>query len=51
MRKLHAVYILTQGDVPLRIVNLKGDVIMSESEGILVHPDKFQFLAEMFGLG
>ena len=50
MRKLHAVCVLTEGDVPLRIVNLKGHVIMSESEGVLVIPEKFLFLADLFGL-
>ena len=51
MRKLHAVCVLTEGDVPVRVLNPGGDVIIPESEGILVAPEKFEFLAGLFGLG
>ena len=51
MKKLHAICVLAEGDVPLRILNLKGDIIMSESEGVLVIPERFSILAELFGLG
>jgi len=50
-RKMHAIYILAEGDVPLRIVNTKGEILVSESEGIRVKPEQFQFLTELFGLG
>ena len=50
-KKLHAVCILTEGEVPLRVVNEKGDIIISENNGIRVDPVRFQFLSDLFGLG
>lgn len=51
MRKLHAICILAEGKTPLRIVNLRGDIILPESEGVLVDPDVFRQLASLFGVG
>jgi len=51
MRKLLAVCILAEGQVPLRIVNKKDQVLIPEGEGVRVHPDRFQYLASLFGLG
>jgi DNA polymerase I-like protein with 3'-5' exonuclease and polymerase domains len=51
LRKLHAVCILTEGNSLLRIINQKGEVIVSESEGIRVNSEQFIFLAGLFGLG
>jgi DNA polymerase I-like protein with 3'-5' exonuclease and polymerase domains len=51
-RKLRAAFILAEdGDTPLRILNLKGEVIVSESNGIRVNPEKFRHWASGFGLG
>jgi DNA polymerase I-like protein with 3'-5' exonuclease and polymerase domains len=50
MRKLTAVCVLAEGKTPLRIVNNKGEVIMNESEGILVEPSEFKLLTRLFGL-
>jgi len=51
MRKLHAICILTEGTVGLRIIALTGDVLIDESSGMRVNPSKFQAIAELFGLG
>lgn len=50
MKKLHAACVLAEGDVPIRIVNQKGDILVSESENILVDIAKFKVLAELFGI-
>ena len=50
MKKLHAICILAEGDVPLRIVSQKGEILINESEQILIDPSKFKFLTEMFGV-
>lgn len=50
MKKLHAACVLAEGDVPIRIVNQKGDILISESEKILVDAAKFKVLAELFGI-
>jgi len=50
-RKLHAVCILAEGDVPLRVVSPKGNVLVPEGDGLRVDPVRFQFLASLFGLG
>jgi hypothetical protein len=49
-RKLSAICILAEGNIPLRIINTKGDVIMNESENICVNPDEFRLLTRMFGI-
>jgi len=51
IRKLLAVCLLAEGGVPLRIVNRKEQVIVSEHEGVRVDPDKFRILSDLFGLG
>ena len=51
MRKLHAVCILTEGDIPLRVISPHGSILIGEDTGILVDPSRFKILAEMFGLG
>lgn len=51
VRKMHAMCILAEGDVPIRVVNLKGEVLVAESEGVRVNPSTFQVLAGLFGLG
>ena len=50
-KKLYAIITLAEGDTPLRIVSLKGEVMVPESEGILVNPNEFDTLARLFGLG
>lgn len=50
-RKLHAVCILTEGDMPLRVISLKGVVLVPEDDGLRVNPVHFQFVASLFGLG
>jgi hypothetical protein len=50
MRKLHAVCVLAEGSTPLRVMSPKGDIMVPESEGVLVVPDQFLFLSDLFGL-
>jgi hypothetical protein len=50
MRKLHAICILSEGTTPIRIVGKKGDILVNESEGILIDPMKFKVLVDLFGL-
>lgn len=50
-RKLQAIFILAEGDVPLRIVSRKGDIILGEAEGVKVNPAEFNMLTRLFGLG
>lgn len=50
-RKLHAVCILAEGDVPLRVVSPRGTVLIPESDGVRVDPQAFRTLASLFGLG
>lgn len=51
MKKLHAICILAEGDTILRILNREGKVILPDSKGIMINPQKFQLLASLFGLG
>jgi hypothetical protein len=51
MRKVHALCILTEGNVALRIVNREGVVILSEKRNVTVDPQRFSTLAELFGVG
>lgn len=51
MKKLHAICILAEGSTILRIVNQQGKVILPDSENVRVDPQKFEFLASLFGLG
>lgn len=50
-RRLRAAFVLGEGNVPLRIMSMKGDVMVSETEGIRVDPEEFRRAAELFGLG
>lgn len=50
-RKLQAVCVLTEGDMPLRVVSPKGNIIVPEEDGLRVNPESFLFLAGLFGLG
>jgi len=49
-KKLQAICILAEGNTPLRVVSPNGTIILSEERGIRVDPQKFQFLASLFGL-
>lgn len=49
-RKLHAVCILAEGDMPLRVVSQKGAILISEDEGLRVDPERFKLMAGLFGL-
>jgi hypothetical protein len=51
MRRLQAVCILTEGDIPLRVISPSGSVLITDEAEIKVDPMKFKVLAEMFGLG
>lgn len=51
LRKLHAIIVLSEGDVALRMLNANGSVIVDESEMITVDPDRFRLLADLFGIG
>ncbi len=50
-RKLHAVCVLAEGAVPLRVLSQKGTILVKEEEGLRVDPAKFQVLVSLFGLG
>jgi len=50
MRRLHAVCILAEGDVPLRIVNADGHILVGEDAGMTVNPSEFDVLSRVFGL-
>ena len=50
-KKLHAVCVLTEGADMLRVVDSKGNVIVSEESGILVDSRSFPVIAGLFGLG
>ena len=50
-RKLQAVCILAEGDMPLRVVSPKGNIIVPEEDGLRVNPESFLFLSGLFGLG
>jgi len=50
MRRLHAVCILAEGDVPLRIVTPAGQVLVGEDAGMTVNPSEFDVLSRVFGL-
>ncbi len=49
-RKLRAICILAEGEMPLRVVNPKGEVLIREDQGLAVDPPQFQFLTKLFGL-
>ena len=51
MKKLHAICVLAEGKTPIRVINRKGEILVSESEEILVDAARFQVLAELFGVG
>lgn len=49
-RKLQAILILSEGPVALRIVNPKGEIMVSEGDGVRVNPAEFDLLTRLFGL-
>ena len=51
MRKLHAICILTEGAIPLRVIALTGDVLIDETSGVKINPAKFDAMTDLFGLG
>lgn len=51
MKKLHAICVLAEGASALRILGHDGKIILSESAGVMVDPDRFKFLADLFGIG
>lgn len=51
MRVLLAVCVLSEGETPLRIVNQKDQIMVSEHEGLRVDTVKFEVLTSLFGLG
>jgi DNA polymerase I-like protein with 3'-5' exonuclease and polymerase domains len=50
MKKLYAICVLAEGSSALRILSNDGKIILSESEGVMVNPDRFKILSELFGL-
>ena len=50
-RRLHAVCILSEGKVPMRVVSPDGKVLISEDRGPHVDPSEFSVLSRVFGLG
>jgi DNA polymerase I-like protein with 3'-5' exonuclease and polymerase domains len=50
-KKLRAICILAEGNTPLRVVGPSGAIILSEERGVRVDPQKFGFLASLFGIG
>jgi len=51
MRRLQAVCILTEGETPLRVISMKGDVLIGEDTGIMISRTEFPIVAKLFGLG
>src|SRR5690606_32794329 len=51
IKKMQAILILSEGTTPLRVIDIRDKMIISEEEGIIVDRPKFLLLAEMFGLG
>jgi len=50
-RRLHAVCVLSEGSVPLRVISPSGQVLIGEDDGVLVNPPEFDVLSRLFGLG
>ena len=50
LRKLHAISILTEGEIPLRLVSNTGSIIINEQQNVKVNPDEFSVLSKMFGI-
>jgi hypothetical protein len=51
MKKMHAIIILSEGSTHvLRILNNKGDVLISEKEELAINSDLFVMLANLFGV-
>jgi len=50
LRKLHAISILAEGSIPLRLISNNGNIMVSEDQGIKVNPEEFTVLCRMFGL-
>jgi hypothetical protein len=51
LKKLNAIIILAEGDVPLRIVNTEGKILIHESDSSPVNPVEFDLLCKLFGIG
>lgn len=50
-RKLHALCILAEGETPLRVITLDGEILISENVGARVNREEFLCLARLMGLG
>jgi hypothetical protein len=51
MKKMHAIIILSEGSTHvLRILNNKGDVLISEKEELAINSDLFVMLTNLFGV-
>ncbi len=48
LKKLNAILILAEGDTPIRIVTIGGNVVISEDDGITINVGKFSVLADLF---
>lgn len=51
VKKLHAICILAEGDIPLRVVSLDGEILIPEDIGARIDRDEFLSLTRLFGLG
>lgn len=51
LRKLDALFILAEGEMPLRVVGQSGKILMPEDHGVRVDKGTFTALAGLFGLG
>lgn len=51
MRKLQAACTIAQGEVLLRILNLKGEILVEESVNVRIDPIMFNATAKLLGLG
>ena len=50
MKKLHGACIITEGETPLRVIALTGDVLIDETSGMRVNPQEFLALTKLLGL-
>lgn len=51
VKKFHAICILCDGDTPIRVVSPEGKILVPEDRSQKVDRFKFEFLAQLFGVG
>ncbi len=49
-RKFRAALILGEGDILLRVLDSRGNIMIPDNEGLRINPDEFRHWVEQFGL-